>query len=72
MNGWSHKICKACRDLNKDGEVVAYSIDAGFHVFLFTMKENVEMVEERIKQDVSEGLERIIHTKIGEHGTIII
>ena len=53
--------------MNKDGEKVAYSIDAGFHVFLFMMKEHVEEINQKLKE--IEGLERVIHTKIGKQGT---
>ena len=40
MNLHSRQITAMCDSLNKDEETVAYSIDAGFHVFLFCLKTN--------------------------------
>ena len=43
------------RDLNANsvkegaGNITAYSIDAGFHVFVFTLKQNVQLVKSAIE-----------------------
>ena len=50
---------------------MAYSCDAGFHVFIFTFEEHKNMVKERLI-DLSHIMERIIETKIGDSGTTII
>ena len=44
MNETSRLIIKACTEVNSKQVRVAYSIDAGFHVFLFTLKENASDV----------------------------
>ena len=56
---------------------VAYTIDAGFHVFIFTLKSNKHFIMEKLLKlnicDTNESiLEKIIHTKIGKEGTKII
>jgi mevalonate pyrophosphate decarboxylase len=51
--------------------IVAYSIDAGFHVFLFVLKENLERVKDAL-EPVKPHLERIIHTSIGREGVSVI
>ncbi len=45
MNETSRMIIKAATSLNSESARVAYSIDAGFHVFLFTLRENVDLVK---------------------------
>ena len=49
MNETSRQIIKCCTVLNSKGDpIVAYSIDAGFHVFVFTLKENAELVKSQV------------------------
>ena len=52
MNSYSHAVCELVTHLNKQSEspYIAYSVDAGFHVFLFTMKENVEKVKQQVEE----------------------
>eukprot|EP00347_Sterkiella_histriomuscorum_P012547 403368153 len=78
MNETSKNIIKQCTNLNKQAKndeqiqsnIVAYSIDAGFHVFLFMLKDHKERVMDAIKADdsVMEGIERFIETRIGREG----
>ncbi len=38
-----------CINLNKQGEnIIAYTIDAGFHVFLFYLESNQELIFRKI------------------------
>lgn len=48
--------------------MACYSIDAGFHVFVFVLKEHVEMVREKIVSVIGEQLERVIETEIDTEG----
>ena len=62
------------RDLNSaqtdKKNIVAYSIDAGFHVFLFCMQENVQLIKDKIEATpvISRNLENIIETTIDPNG----
>ena len=49
---------------------MAYSIDAGYHVFLFTLAANVETVKAKIAEcpAVADNLERIIETDVDPEG----
>ena len=50
MNEYSRMIIKLCTKINKEhGEIVAYSVDAGSHVFLFTMNEHVDYIKEQLQ-----------------------
>ena len=79
MNDTSRKIVAFVHELNTlstsqgRGNIAAYSIDAGFHVFLFTLKENLEEVREGIKakEDLSSGIERLILTSIDRDGVTL-
>jgi len=55
---------------------VAYSIDAGFHVFLFTLKKDEAIVLEKLQNlrtyDGESILERYILTGIGRNGSQVI
>ena len=48
MNEYSRQVISLCTKLNREAanneEMVAYSVDAGSHVFVFTMKDNIEFV----------------------------
>lgn len=70
MNQTSKKICNLVRDLNTPKTIAAYSIDAGFHVFVFTLKENRSKVLSRINDDVGREIERIIETSIDPDGVV--
>lgn len=43
MNNTSKLIANTVRDINTENQqnICAYSIDAGFHVFVFTLRENL-------------------------------
>ena len=74
MNNASRVIVNSVRDINKQAgrNVACYSIDAGFHVFVFVLKEHVEMVKERLVNVVGEQLERVIETEIDTDGAQLI
>lgn len=75
MNSSSKNIVNLVRDLNREslaetGQFIAsYSIDAGFHVFVFCLNKDRQFVKERILKEESIRLETIIEAKINEHGT---
>lgn len=73
MNNTSKQIVNTVRDLNAENphNVAAYSIDAGFHVFVFTLRQHVELVKSRIEKNVGQNLERIIETEIDRSGVVI-
>ena len=74
MNQTSKNLVNMVRDINASQDdkhnIVAYSIDAGFHVFLFCMQENVQMVKDKIEATpiITRNLENIIETSIDAHG----
>ena len=74
MNQTSKNIVNMARDINAEqgnkGNIVAYSIDAGFHVFLFCFKQNLSAIRKRLLSTavISENLERVIETSIDPHG----
>ena len=76
MNETSKNIVNCVRDLNRqstlkgDGNIAAYSIDAGFHVFVFTLKDSLEQVQEGLSASpiLSENIERFIVTSIDRDG----
>lgn len=71
MNETSRLIIKAATALNKASpNTVAYSIDAGFHVFLFTLKENSQKVLDSVKE--IQGVDKVIETRIGREGVKIL
>lgn len=70
MNQTSKKICSVVRNLNTPKTIAAYSIDAGFHVFVFTLKENKQKVLLKLNHDVGREIERIIETSIDRYGVV--
>lgn len=74
MNQTSKNIVNMARDINSEqgdkGNIVAYSIDAGFHVFLFCLKQNMTAIKKRLFSTpvISENLERVIETSIDPCG----
>ena len=72
MNNTSKLIVNTVRDLNHEYKqnIAAYSIDAGFHVFVFTLKQNKEVVKSRIETTAGHQLERIIETGIDRTGVV--
>ena len=52
MNQTSKKICNLVRDMNSPKTIASYSIDAGFHVFVFTLNENRDLVIKKIEEKV--------------------
>lgn len=71
MNQYSKHIVNLVRDVNskQTDPLAAYSIDAGFHVMVFTMKENVEKVKSAILECAAIKLEKLIETSIDPFGT---
>ena len=67
MNQTSKHIANTIRDLNSQGKqnLAAYSCDAGFHVFVFTIAENLDLVKNALlgKPELIQ-LEQIIETGI--------
>lgn len=72
MNETSRLIIKAATTLNQQSKspIVAYSIDAGFHVFLFTQKKDAEVVLKAVQG--LEGVEKVIQTRIGREGVKMV
>lgn len=74
MNSTSKNIVNLVRDINAgqadQKNIVAYSIDAGFHVFLFCLKQHCQTVKEKIltNEVVALGLENLIETSIDPEG----
>ncbi len=58
--------------INRDEWInkVAYTVDAGCHVFLLTMKENLDLVKGELEK--VEGIEKTIQTEIAEEGVKIM
>ena len=71
MNRHTRTIIKVCQGLNKDGNVVAYSVDAGYHIFLFTLKEHKGNVKQTVEES-SADIDRIIETGISREGAHLI
>ena len=75
MNSSSKNIVNLVRDLNRESinscgqNIASYSIDAGFHVFVFCLNKDKTRVKERILAEESIRLETIIEAKINENGT---
>jgi len=75
MNQTSKHIANVIRDLNAESvtNVAAHSCDAGFHVFVFTMAENVTKVKEALlSKPQTIRLEDFIETRIDSRGVEII
>ncbi|CDW88718.1 diphosphomevalonate decarboxylase [Stylonychia lemnae] len=74
INERTKKIIKQALKINKEKgkNIVAYSIDAGFHVFLFIMKEDKEFVLNEFKDLIENDMDRLIQTRIGREGVKII
>ena len=76
MNETSRSIIKEATALNKlEGKnIVAYSIDAGFHVFLFVMKDNYERIMTKMTNSplLHDKIDRFIDTSIGREGVRLI
>ena len=70
MNQSSNHICNLVRDLNaaQEDNIAAYSIDAGFHVQVFTMKENAQKVKQAILSSKVIKLDQLIETSIDPNG----
>ena len=70
MNQSSNHICNLVRDLNaaQEDNIAAYSIDAGFHVQVFTMKENAQKVKQAIQASKVIKLDQLIETSIDPNG----
>ena len=62
------------RDINAEREdkknIAAYSIDAGFHVFLFCMNEHTQFIYQRLYENtvIKNNLETVIRTSIDPKG----
>ena len=75
MNSTSKNIVNLVRDMNRESilssgqKIAAYSIDAGFHVFVFCLNKDKAEVKARILAEESIRLETIIEAKINENGT---
>lgn len=69
-------IIKEVTSINAESKknIVAYSIDAGFHVFLFALADHLEVIENRImnNEKIKENIETFIQTKIGECGVKLV
>jgi diphosphomevalonate decarboxylase len=72
MNSTSKSIALKIQQLNKKRTVAAYSCDAGFHVFVFVLKDDLKMVRDAIESDNTIRLEQVIETSIDRHGVEII
>ena len=64
MNSASKTICNIVRDLNTAAgqNIACYSIDAGFHVFVFCLLENLNQVKGKLEADSGQMIERLIET----------
>ena len=83
MNKFTRNIIKACSAINSEqsSPVVAYSVDAGFHIFLFTLRSNLDLIKSELVSRLATGegseawwsriefLERVIETGVGKHGS---
>ena len=67
QNKYSHKIIKLCTGINSESgtEIVAYSCDAGFHVFVFCLQENKGIVYGKLEEIIND-MEMIIETSIDD------
>ena len=76
MNETSKEIIRIITLLNKGSlnNKCAYSIDAGFHVFLFFLKDDKEMIEKYIihNEDIKVRIDNFIMTSIGRSGVEIM
>jgi len=76
LNATSHRIHSLVNGINTEAatEKVAYSNDAGCHVFLFTQKCDVAMLKEKLQTDemIQDQLEKILETTIDETGVVLI
>ena len=70
MNNTSRLVVNCVRDLNvaEGTNIAAYSIDAGFHVFVFTLAKDVDKVRSYLEQTCQGQLERVIETEIDSQG----
>mmetsp|Transcript_8498 Transcript_8498/g.14294 ORF Transcript_8498/g.14294 Transcript_8498/m.14294 type:complete len:148 (-) Transcript_8498:37-480(-) len=86
MNSYTRRVIHTCSArINTDAgkPIVAYSVDAGFHIFLFTLSHNLEAVKRSLVEAMGNGqaseqepwyqsievFERVIETGIGKHGS---
>ena len=75
LNSTSHHIHSLVQAINQEGSKakVAYSNDAGAHVFLFCDKRNVNNVRKRLeKEPFYKDIENIIETSIDPTGVELI
>lgn len=72
MNETSRLIIKTATAINAKSELnqIAYSIDAGFHVFLFTPRSNEEAAYGTFSQ--LPGVDKVIRTRIGREGVKLL
>ena len=70
MNETSRGVIKACTRLNAEKVKAAYSIDAGFHVFVFALEENAQEVLQAVS--AVEGIDKVISTRIGKDGVKLL
>lgn len=68
MNQTSKLIANTVKALNQPETIAAYSCDAGFHVFVFTLAENQQRVHDTISEAAGDRLERIICTSVDQEG----
>jgi len=70
MNETSRGIIKAVTRLNNQRVKAAYSIDAGFHVFVFALEGDALEVLEAVS--AVEGVDKVISTRIGKDGVKLL
>jgi len=72
LNATSRRIHSLVNGINTEAASakVAYSNDAGCHVFLFTQKSDVAMLKEKLRANkmIQDQLEKILETSIDETG----
>ena len=76
MNEHTRLIIQLCTRINREAEggqeIVAYSVDAGSHIFVFTLNDNKDYVMQKLNSLETNDYkiyERIIETKIGKTGS---
>lgn len=72
MNTTSKNIANKVKALNSQKTIAAYSCDAGFHVFVFVERTNVDVVKSALLSDPKIRLEQLIETGIDSQGVEII
>lgn len=72
MNTTSKNIASKIKELNSHKTIAAYSCDAGFHVFVFVERTNVDIVKLALLSDPIIRLEQLIETGIDSQGVEIV